>query len=405
MLIRCRVLSPKSPTEVLWMEDAAVEVVGGEIVSVEPWSGGLADEDLRPAVVMPGFVDAHLHYPQTRIIGSASGRLLDWLQNSTFPEEERFDDPEHARDVAKVFVDNMVRSGTTMAFVYGSVHDVAAHMLFDHLHERGMRAIAGPVLMDEHCPHALRVPVEQAIPFVENLAETWNGRDEGRLRVAVIPRFALSCSREMLQAAGELAAEHGLWVSTHLAETPDECAVATERFGTKDYLSIYEDAGLVHPQSVFAHCIHLSDDEWSRFASSGAVVAHCPDSNDFLGSGGMPTSTVLERRIPLAVGTDVAAGRTFRVPRILSSAYDNALRQGMSLPPERLFWMGTRGGALALGEDRVGKVEEGLRADLVAMDIPWWVENAEQALGWVIFDHDSRVVRTWIDGREVYRAD
>lgn len=404
MRLRCRVLSPKSPTDVLWIEDAVVEVEEGRIVNVGPWTGGLADQDLRPAVLVPGFVDAHLHYPQTRIVGAASGPLLEWLKRSTFPEEARFEDPEHARDVAQVFTQRMLASGTTMAMVYGSSHAVAAHALFDELDRSGMRALAGPVLMDAHSPHDLMVPVEEAIPFLEDLATRWDGHDDGRLRVAVVPRFALSCTREMLAEAGRVAREANLWVTTHLSENLEECRVATEMFGTADYLQIYEEAGLLHERSVYAHCIHLSDSEWTRFADAGAVVAHCPDSNDFLGSGGMPTSTVLERGIPLAVGTDIAAGRSFRVTRTLSSAYDNGLRQGHRLPPELLFWLGTRGGALALGETRVGQLEPGRIADMVALDVPWWVGAAEQAVNAVLFDHDVRVQQTWVGGRSVYQA-
>ncbi len=404
MRVRCRVLSPESPSQSLWIDDAAVEVTDGIITAVEPWNGGLADADLRPAVLVPGFVDAHVHYPQTRIIGAASGPLLEWLERSTFPEESRFEDPEHARDVARLFVDRLAAAGTTFAMVYGSVHDVAAHALFDALEDKGLRALAGPVLMDAHCPASLRVEVERAIPFLEELASSWNGRADGRLRVAVIPRFALSCTETMLAEAGRVAREGGLWVSTHLAETEEECRVARERFGVVDYLAVYERAGLVTERSVFAHCIHLSHSEWDRFRAAGAVVAHCPDSNDFLGSGSMPIEVVEERGLPLAVGTDIAAGRSFRVPRILSSAYDNARRRGLELLPERLFWIGTRGGALALGEDRVGQIRVGMRADMVLLDVPWWVESARDALGWVIFDHDGVVLRTWVEGREIYRA-
>lgn len=402
MILRCRVLSPRGSNDVLWLDDAKVEVEDGVITAVEPWTGGLADHDLRPAVVVPGFVDAHLHYPQTRIVGAASGPLLEWLAKSTFPEEGRFGDPEHARDVAEVFVDRMVSSGTTMAMIYGSVHEVAANALFERLDSTGMRAIAGPVLMDAHSPSELIVDVDEAIPMLENLATKWDGHDKGRLQVAVIPRFALSCTEEMLSEAGRVAKERNLWVTTHLSENLDECRIATERFGTADYLEIYEKAGLVNDKSVFAHCIHLSPSEWTRFADAGAVVAHCPDSNDFLGSGGMPIGTVLDHGISMAIGSDVAGGRSFRIPRILSSAYDNSLRQGRPLTPAHLLWLGTRGGALALGEDRVGAVEVGLRGDLVALDVPWWVETAEQALGAVLFDNDCRVLRTWIDGRSVF---
>jgi len=234
------------------------------------------------------------------------------------------------------------------------------------------------------------------------LKTAWHGRDD-RLQLAVIPRFALSCSMEMMQASGAFAREHGLWVSTHLAETPEECRVARERFGTDDYLAVYEQAGLVHERSVFAHCVHLSDGEWDRFASAGAVVAHCPDSNAFLGSGAMPIDAVDARRVPVAMGSDIAAGRSFQVCRALSHAYDNGLRRDHPLSLARLLWLGTRGGALALGQPQVGAIEVGLEADLTLYEVPWWVADAEGVLASVFFDHDRPgPVGTWVRGRRIH---
>jgi len=401
---RCRLLTPISATEVQWISDAVLVLDGRIIAEVAPYDGREVDEDLRPWVLTPGFVDAHLHFPQTRIVGAASGPLLEWLDRSTFPEEQRFSEAAHAERIAAVFCERMLSAGTTLAMVYGSVHPSAAEALFQQLDLSGMRALAGPVLMDANSPDSLMLPVDRAIPALESLADRWDGADSGRLRVAVVPRFALSCTGAMLKAAGRLAEARGLWVTTHLSENLEECRVAREMFSAPDYLSIYEDAGLLHSRSVFAHCIHLSDSEWSRFAASGAVVAHCPDSNDFLGSGGMPTHTVIERGIPLAIGTDIAAGRSFRVPRILSSAYDNALRQGLQLDPRQLLWWGTRGGAVALGESRVGVLQPGFEADVIALDIPDWVESEAEVLGWALFDHDARVRQTWIRGEVVWSA-
>jgi guanine deaminase len=209
----------------------------------------------------------------------------------------------------------------------------------------------------------------------------------------------------MLHRAGRLASTHDLWVSTHLSENLEECRVARELFGTEDYLSIYEEAGMVHAKSVYAHCIHLSDSEWERMAEARAVVAHCPDSNDFLGSGAMPIDVVRERGIPLAIGTDIAAGRSFRIPRILSSAYDNGLRRGLTLTPSELLWHGTRGGALALGHAHVGAIRAGLEADMCLFCPPPWADTAESVLAALMFDHDAGpMARTWVRGRLVWRA-
>lgn len=404
--LRARVLSPIDPHHARWLVDAVVRIDGsGRIAEVAPYDGRSVDEDLRPGVLLPGFVDGHVHFPQSRIVGAASGPLLDWLDKSTFPEESRFADPDHAAQIADLFVTCLAAAGTTLAFTYSSVHPAACEALFRAADARGMRLIAGPVLMDAHSPEALVLPADRALPALEALADRWSGRD-GRLELAVIPRFALSCTPEMMARAGRFAQERGLWVSTHLSENVAECALATSRFGTQDYLRIYEDAGLLHAKSVYAHCIHLSDDEWDRFADAKAVVAHCPDSNYFLGSGRMKTVEVLGRGVPLVIGTDIAAGRSFRVPRILSSAYDNALAGDLSLRPERLLWWGTRGGALALGADHIGQIEPGLEADLVCFDLPEWVDDAEGALAWLLFDHDApRPRKTWVRGRLVWDRD
>lgn len=402
--LRARVLTAISPTELQFIDDALVVIDGDLLHTVGPYDGAPVHDDLRPAVLLPGFVDAHIHYPQTRIVGSASGPLLDWLAKSTFPEEARFADVTHAERVADLFVRTLARSGTTLAMAYGSVHAHAADALFSAAERHGLRMIAGPVLMDAESPPELIVPAEVALPAVEALVERWHGK-HGRLQVAVIPRFALSCTRAMMRGAATLADKHQLWVTTHLAENQVECQIARDRFNAPDYLAIYEDAGLLHPRSVYAHCIHLSDDEWDRFARAGAVVAHCPDSNDFLGSGSMPVGAVLSRGIPLALGTDVAAGRSFRVPHVASRAYDNALRTGHQPSLAQLLWWATRGGALALGQPQLGSLEAGLEADMTLWDVPEWVSDADGVIAAVLFAADSLgPVRTYVAGDIVWDA-
>jgi guanine deaminase len=400
--MRTRVLRPVSPTEVAWLGDAWVAWEAGRLTHVTEWSGQSYDLDARDAVLTPGFVDAHIHAAQTRIVGSASGPLLQWLDQSTFPEESRFADPDHAERVARDFATALAAAGTTLSFVYGSVHAEAADALFRALDTRGLRAIAGPVWMNRGAPRALLRDTERTLDDMTRLHETWHGHD-GRLSLAVIPRFGLSCTHEMMAAAGTFARERGLWVSTHLSENLDECRATTAVFGTEDYLEIYEDAGLLTDHSVYAHCIHLSTDAWRRFHDAGATVAHCPDSNDFLGSGGMPVHEVLDRQIPMALGTDVAAGRTFRVPRVASSAHDNALRKGRRVPPASWFWHATRGGALALKHPHIGDLRPGLEADMVLHELPAWVDDADGALSWLLFHHDAPPPRgTWVRGRQVW---
>jgi len=402
---RCRLLTAISPVAVHYEPDAYVSIEGGRIHSVAPYTGQQIDEDLGSGLLTPGFVDAHLHFPQTRIVGAASGPLLDWLERSVFPEEARFRDAAYAERTAELFADRLAASGTTLSFVYGSSHHASTDRLFSVLSERGLRAIAGPVLMDEACPEALRVPVEEALDALEALVERWHGHDGDRLQVAVIPRFALSCSPRLMRAAGAFAQRYSLRVSTHLSENLEECRLVRERFDGANYVKVYEDLGLLQPGAIFAHGIHLSAGELERLSTAGAVIAHCPDSNAFLGSGGMPLDAIRAHDVTLAVGTDVAAGRSFRVNHTLSAAYDNARRQGADLSPSELFWWGTRGGAEALGVSNVGLLAPGSEADMVLHDIPEEDDTLERALGSLLFRLDGpEVLRTWVRGREVHRS-
>jgi guanine deaminase len=401
MRLRTRTLAAGEERRLEALDDAYVEIGDGALVAVERYAGQPVDHDLRPAVLAPGFVDAHVHWAQTRIVGSASGPLLDWLARSTFPEEARFADPAHAEAVAPLFLDALARSGTTLALAYGPVFPEATEVLFRHAAARGQRLIAGPVLMDEHCPPELQLPADRALLALRGLAERWH-RKQGQ-EVAVIPRFALCCSANLMASAAALARELRLRISTHLSENPVECRIATERFGAPDYLAVYERVGLVQPGAVFAHCVHVSDDEWSRLAAADAVVAHCPDSNDFLGSGGMPIDAWRRSGVRTAIGTDVGAGRSFRIPRTLSHAYDNALRQGVPLSEAELLWLATRGGALALDRAQTGLLAAGFDADLLLFRPPDWATTPEQALSSLLFDHDATpILATWVRGRQVH---
>ncbi|MCA9682544.1 MAG: amidohydrolase family protein, partial [Myxococcales bacterium] len=273
-VLRARVLTSVGPDEVNYWEDGVVVVEGEHIVEVGPYDGLPVDDDLRPALLTPGFVDAHVHFPQARIVGAAAGPLLEWLERSVFPEEARFADEGYAAEVAESFVAALAGAGTTLAMIYGSVHAEACEQLLQALDRRGLRAIAGPVLMDEGAPPALLRSPARALDELAELEARWRGHD--RLQVAAIPRFALSCSTALMTEAARLAGERGMWVSTHVAENREECRLACERFGSADYLEVYESLGLIHERTVLAHCIHFSSDEWDRLARAGAVVAHCP---------------------------------------------------------------------------------------------------------------------------------
>ena len=362
--------------------------------------------DVRPAAIVPGFVDTHLHFPQTRIIGRATGPLLAWLATSVFPEEAKVDRPAHARVVAGEMIDRMVAAGTTTAAIFSSSSPRATEVLFATLAERGLRALAGLVLMDARSPKAVRLGVGEAMRASEKLIARWHGHD-GRLAFAVTPRFALSCSRKMLEAAGALAAAHDLPIQTHVGETPDEWAATKKAHPwAKHYVDVYEQTGLLTERTVLAHAVHLSQAEWKRVEARGASIAHCPDSNFFLGSGRMKAQEARRRSIAVGLGSDVAAGRSFSLRRAMSHAYDNALCVGAPLSPAELLRMATLEGAEALGLDAViGSLEVGKDADLVVIDVPAVAKSLDEVLAHVVFDTDDvRVRDAYVRGRRLELA-
>ncbi|EYF03930.1 guanine deaminase [Chondromyces apiculatus] len=416
---RGRLLSPLTPegsrnqgAGLRFIEDALLLVTpDGRILSAGPaatttFRGPVLD--LRPAVLIPGFVDAHLHYPQTRITGSASGPLLDWLERSVFPEEARFDDPAHAAAVASDFTRRMLMAGTTTCAAYSSAHAAATDTLFEALDRAGLRAFAGLTLMDQGCPEPLRLDHREALPAMRDLIQKWHGKGEGRLQFIVTPRFALSCSRPLLEAAAQVAADHQLFVQTHLAESPAEAeAVLRACPWAIDYLDVYDRLGLLGPRSLFAHAIHLSPRAWDRLAEAGARVAHCPDSNFFLDSGRMPIDEPRRRHVPIALGSDVGAGRSFDMRRAMSHAFDSALCLGTRLTPAELFTLATLGGATALDlQGRVGSLDPGKEADFLVVRCPDHITTEEGILAQLAFASDeSTIQRVYVRGAQVHPVD
>jgi guanine deaminase len=410
MRLRARLLTPITGGGVTYLDDAEVLVSGGRIEEVSVGSNGAHDAiDLRPAVLAPGFVDVHLHYPQTRVIGSATGPLLPWLEATVFPEEARFTDGDYARTVAREFLRRAARAGSTTLCAFASSHLSATQVLFEEALSLGVRLTAGLVLMDQGCPDGVRVEASRALAESRDLIQAWHGAGSGLLSFAVTPRFAPSCSRALLEGAAALAHDHQLLVQTHVAEHPDEEALAlsVHPFG-RDYLDIYDRVGLLHGRTLLAHSIHLSRAGWDLLAERGARVAHCPDSNFFLGSGRMPIPEPVSRGIAIGLGTDVAAGRTFDVRRVAASAFDSAL---CLTPPSRLsaatlFELATLGGARSLGLDHVtGSIEVGKDADFALLDVPAWVTGPGDVLAHAMLDSEGApVLATYVRGARVYSA-
>lgn len=354
------------PDGMLVVEDGVV-IARGSHAALAPRFPAVPVEVL-PGLVVPGFIDAHVHYPQTDRIASYGEQLLDWLDKHIFPAEKAFADKAHADAVAAFFLDELLRNGTTSALVYPTVHEQSVDALFEAALERRMRIVSGKVLMDLG-PEGLRDTVASGRAESEALIRRWRGR--GRLGYAVTPRFALASSDAQLADAGALLADHPeVLMHTHLSENLHEIAAVAARFpDSADYLDAYDRFGLVTPRSVFAHGVHLSERACHRLHESGAGIAVCPSSNLFLGSGHFDFGQADRHALRLGLGTDIGAGTSFSMLRTAGLAYQAALAREDRLDPFRALYLATVGSAALLHiADRVGALEVGQEADFVVLD-------------------------------------
>ena len=353
----------------LVVEDGQVAGLGEASALLGSLPGDTRIEDFTGKLIVPGLIDCHVHYPQIDVIASYGEELLDWLHQYAFPGEMRFADEAYAREVAALFVDELLKNGTTTALVFGTVHPHSADAIFAAAGRKNMRLIAGKVLMDSNCPAELRDDPLTGYDQSRQLIERWHG--QGRLGYAITPRFALTSSEAQLEAAGRLAAEYpGVWVHTHLAENLDEVEQIARQFPwSSSYLDVYDRFGLVRERSVFAHCLHLRDEECRLLERSGAAAAHCPTSNMFLGSGLFDLRRLREQQIRVGLGTDVGGGTTLSMLKTMREAYKVLHLQQQPLPPGRALYLATLGAAEALYlDDRIGNFAAGKEADFIVLD-------------------------------------
>ncbi|MBB4212136.1 guanine deaminase [Rhodothalassium salexigens DSM 2132] len=357
------------PDGLLLVEDGHIAACGAFRDLAPSLADPVSMQHYPGALIVPGFVDAHVHFPQVDIMASHGAGLLDWLDRYTFPCEARFADPAHARTTAAFFLDEMMRHGTTSALVFATVHAASVEALFEAALARNMRLIGGKVLMDRNAPDALLEDAQTGAAATDRLIRAWRGR--GRLGYAVTPRFAPSCGDTLLAAAGRLLAAHDdVLLHTHLSETADEVALVDQLFPAADgYVDVYDRAGLLTRRSVLAHAIHLSSGDRARLAETGASLAHCPSSNLFLGSGLYDLAAADAAGLTTALGTDVGAGTSLSLLATLGDAYKVARLRGQGLDPLRGLYLATLGGARALGIDhRIGSLQPGKEADFVVLD-------------------------------------
>lgn len=399
----------------LWLKGQHIHAVGHFSELSLSLPEGIPVYDYRDKLIMPGFIDTHVHYVQLDIMASYGRQLLDWLNDYTFPEECRFANHAHAEALSNAFLDEMLRAGTTTAQVFGSSHPVSVDAFFSACKSRQLRMLVGKVLMDRNAPDAL-LDGATGIADTERLIADWHGKQ--RLGYSVTPRFAPTSTKIQMDAAGALLRnEPTLWLQTHLAENSGELDWVAELFpGSRDYLSVYEDAGLVGPRSTFAHGIHLNNDMRKRLAERGANIAFCPSSNLFLGSGLFDRAAAKQTGMAFTFASDIGAGTDLSSFGTLKAAYQVGQLGGQPLTAWQGFYGLTMGNAKALSLDNhIGQLAPSLEADFVVIDpqatsllsrrISHCTTLGERLFALMMLADDRAIYETWAGGRCQHRRD
>lgn len=353
----------------LIIKDGLVEQVGEAKALLNTLDNDVDVIHYENGLIMPGFIDTHVHYPQTEMIASYGEQLLEWLENYTFPFERQFSDLEHGKRVAEFFLTQLLEAGTTTALVFGTVHKESVDAFFTIAQQKKLRMICGKVLMDQNCPDYLSDTAQSGYDDSKALIEKWHNTD--RLQYAITPRFAPTCSTEQLNKAGQLLAENpSVYLHTHLSENKSEIAWVEELFPDSDgYLDVYDQSNLLSRRSVFAHGVHLHDSECQRLSETDSAVAFCPSSNLFLGSGLFNLQQVEKFDVNVGLGSDIGAGTTFSMLSTINEGYKTQQLRGDKLSPFKSMFLATLGGAIALDlEGTIGNFVKGAEADFIVLD-------------------------------------
>jgi guanine deaminase len=400
----------------VYLEDGYVAVDGDRIVGVGDFKDMPRDSSAltqlgRNALITPGFFDTHLHAPQLEMIGSYGGHLLEWLNRYTFPTEAKFSDPVYAAEIARAFFDELLRNGTLCALIFSTIHAEATEIFFAEAERRGFRGIIGKTMMDRNAPPALLENARDSYDQSRALLQKWHRC--GLLRYAITPRFAPTSTPELLEAAGQLKREFpDAYVQTHISENQSEVTWVQQLFPEAEYADVYDRYGLLDERAVLAHGVWLTEEELDLLARRKARIAHCPNSNLFLGSGLFRLHHTLDAGVGVGLGTDIGAGTTPSMFTAMADAYKVQQVQGVSLSPFHLWYLATLGGARTLSLDgESGSIELGKSADFLVLDLHATplvsmrsdrASSIEDLLAGLIFMGDDRVVKSAvIAGREV----
>ncbi|MCQ8227747.1 guanine deaminase [Pantoea trifolii] len=405
-----------------YLEDGLLTLRDGKVVSLESWqiAEGRVDHtrvtDLRGKLIVPGFIDTHIHYPQTEMIGAFGEQLLEWLNQYTFPVESQYHCPDHAAKMSAFFLHQLLSNGTTTALVFGTVHKQSVDSLFSAAQQLNMRLIAGKVMMDRNAPEYLTETPEESYQHTRELIERWHQR--GRLSYALTPRFAPTSSPELLDKVRQLREEFpDVWMHTHLSENQQEIAWVKALFPERaGYLDVYHHHQLTGKRSVFAHCLHLEDQEWQCLHDTDSSIAFCPTSNLFLGSGLFNIKRCWQQGVRMGIGTDVGAGTTFNLLQTLGEAYKVGQLQQYKLSACEAFYHATLGGAHALDlDDVIGNFNPGKEADFVVLDPAMSplqkLRNANSKDIWerlfvmMTLGDDRNIAQTWVSGKPVWQRE
>ena len=406
-----------------YLPDAITVLSGDRVHAVGPAAAllptlgrNVAVDDQRSRILVPGFVDTHVHYPQVDVIASYGAQLLDWLNRYTFPAELAFAERAHADVAAEFFLDRLLENGTTTAAVFCTVHPQSVDAFFAASEARGLAMIAGKCLMDRHAPDGLTDTAETGYRDSKALIERWHGH--ARSRYAITPRFAPTSTLAQMQAMGRLAREHDdVYIQSHVAENRAELAWVNELFpGHRSYLDVYDHYGLLRDRAIYAHCIHLDDTDRARITASGATPSFCPTSNLFIGSGLYDLRQALAAGNVVSVGTDVGGGTSYSMLRTLGEAYKVQQLLGTSLSPAYALYLATLGGARALSlDDQIGSIAPGKFADFALLDPTATPLLARRTMlrddpldtffALMTLGDDRAIAATYAQGRCVHRRD